>query len=254
MYNRREFLNGALTAGMIRALWHPRRLHRTPVKAVVFDGFAIFDARPVFSLIDQMFPEKGAELTALWRSRQFEYMWLRSLSQRYSDFLSVSADALVFAANALRIELTPANRSRVMEAWLQLPCWPDVMSSLVTLSDSGLRIGFLSNMSTRMLEMGMRSCGLDGVFDHALSTDRVRTYKPDRRAYRMAVDAFRLRREEIAFAAAAGWDAAGAKSFGYETFWVNRQNQRAEELGTGEIANGASLSDLAVHLRVANGS
>ena len=106
MYNRRQFLNSVPAAGVIRPLWDAQRPNRPPIKAVVFDGFAIFDARPVFSLIDEVFPEKGRELTGLWRARQFEYMWLRSLSRRYRDFLSVTADSLIFAANALRVELT----------------------------------------------------------------------------------------------------------------------------------------------------
>jgi 2-haloacid dehalogenase len=216
---------------------------------VIFDGLAIFDSRVVFSLVDALFPGHGPAVASLWGARQFEYMWLRSLSRNYADFLSVTADALVFAATTLDIRLTAANRVRLTEAWLELPCWPDVAHSLRTLKDSGLRFGFLSNMSEKMLLTGIRNCGLDGLFDHVLSTDRVRRYKPDSRAYQMAMDAFRLRRQEIAFTAAAGWDAAGARRFGYQTFWVNRQHQPAEELGAGDVAVGATLSDLVVHLR-----
>jgi len=112
-----------------------------------------------------------------------------------------------------------------MNAWLQLTCWPDVPTALQALRNSGVRIGFLSNMTAKMLEAGIRNCGLRDLFEYVLSTDRVRVYKPDPRAYHMAIDAFRLRRHEIAFAAFAGWDAVGAESFGYRTNWVNRQNQ-----------------------------
>lgn len=250
MHSRRKFLNGLPAVGLIPASWYSQRPMRT--KAVVFDGLAIFDPRVVFSLLDELFPEDGVMLANLWRARQFEYMWLRSLSGRYSEFLSVTADALVFAANSLKLQLTPTNRSRLMEAWLKLSCWPDVVESLRALKNEGLRIGFLSNMSERMLVTGMRNCGLEALFDYALSTDRVRTYKPDPRAYHMAIDAFRLHHDEIAFVAAAGWDAAGAKHFGYHTFWVNRQHQPAEELGAGEFASGPTLSDLVVHLRANN--
>ncbi len=247
MHSRREFLNAVPATALIPPLWHSRG--PTRIKAVAFDGFAIFDPHVVFSLVDELFTDDGVALANLWRARQFEYMWLRSLSHQYSDFLSVTADALVFAANALKVQLTPANRSRVMNAWLKLPCWPDVVESLRALRDEGLRIAFLSNMSARMLATGMRNCGLEGLFDQALSTDRVRAYKPDPRAYHMATDAFRRRREEIAFAAAAGWDAAGARHFGYQTFWVNRQHQPAEELGASNVSMGTTLNDLVVLLR-----
>jgi 2-haloacid dehalogenase len=99
-------------------------------------------------------------------------------------------------------------------------------------------------MSEVMLDAGIRNSGLEQVFDHVLSTDRVAAFKPDPRTYQMAIDAFVLRREEIMFAAFAGWDAAGAKAFGYPTFWVNRQNQPAEELGVTADYSGATLDDL----------
>ena len=99
-----------------------------------------------------------------------------------------------------------------------------------------------------MLEAGIQNSHLQGVFDHVLSTDRVKVYKPDPRAYQMAVDAFGLQPEQILFAAFAGWDAAGAKSFGYPTFWVNRQNQPAEELGVGPDRTGRELNELVAFL------
>ena len=105
MQSRREFLNGITAAGLLPASSRARRFNSMPIKAIVFDAFPILDVRPVYSLGERLFPEKGTELANLWRARQFEYMWLRSLSGHYSDFLSVTADALVFAARALKLEL-----------------------------------------------------------------------------------------------------------------------------------------------------
>ena len=99
-----------------------------------------------------------------------------------------------------------------------------------------------------MLEAGIRNSHLDGLFDQVLSSDRVKVYKPDPRAYQMGVDALGLKPEQILFAAFAGWYAAGAKSFGYPTFWVNRQNQPAEELGAAPDTTGGNLTDLARYL------
>jgi len=111
-----------------------------------------------------------------------------------------------------------------------------------------MRMAFLSNMTAKMLESGLRNSKLEGLFDSILSTDRVQAFKPDPRAYQMGLDAFHLKPEQILFAAFAGWDAAGAKSFGYPTYWVNRQNQPIEELGVAPDATGKSLTDLVTYL------
>jgi 2-haloacid dehalogenase len=221
---------------------------RSGIKAVAFDGFPILDPRPVFALVDQLYPEKGVELSSVWRTKQFEYTWLRTMSRRYSDFWQVTDDALVFAAKSLKLELTPEKHSRLMDAYLKLRCWPDVPGALSSLKNAGIRLAFLSNLTAKMLEAGIQNSQLEGVFDHVLSTDRVKVYKPDPRAYQMGVDAFGLKADQILFAAFAGWDAAGAKSFGYPTFWVNRQNQPAEELGVAPDATGGNLKDLAAFL------
>ena len=171
-------------------------------------------------------------------------MWLRTISRRYSDFWQVTDDALVFAAKALKLELPPEKHARLMGAYLELRCWPDVPPALRSLRAAGFRLAFLSNMTAGMLEAGIRNSQLDGVFDYVLSTDRARVYKPDPCAYQMALDAFHLKRNQILFAAFAGWDAAGAKSLGYPTFWVNRQNEPVEELGVTVDANGRSLNDV----------
>jgi FMN phosphatase YigB (HAD superfamily) len=109
-----------------------------------------------------------------------------------------------------------------MEAHLDLKAFPDAPSALKSLKDVGIKLAFLSNLTPHMLKSVTKSSGLEGIFEHSLSTDAVKIYKPDPRAYQMGIDAFMLRREEILFAAFGGWDAAGAKMFGYTTFWVNR--------------------------------
>jgi len=132
-----------------------------------------------------------------------------------------------------------------MQAYLKLKIWPDVEPALKVLRNSNFRLGFLSNLTPKMLNAGISNSGLDGMFEQVLSTDRVKAYKPDPRAYQIGLDAFGLSREEILFVAFAGWDAAGAKSFGYPTFWANRMNLPAEELGIVPDAVGRDLSDLA---------
>ncbi len=213
------------------------------VKAVVFDAFVIFDPRPLVARAEELFPGHGATLCNEWKTRQFEYSWLRSMSNRYVDFWKVTEDALVFAAKDQKLDLTETSRKELMNTYLELKVWPDVVPVLRSLKTAGVRLGFLSNFTSQMLDSDIKSAGLDGFFEHSLSTDNVRTYKPDPRAYQMAIDAFGLQRKNILFAAFAGWDAAGAKSFGYTTFWVNRLNLPAEELDSPD-AEGESLNDL----------
>jgi 2-haloacid dehalogenase len=244
---RREFLHrvaGAVATGVLLSTPMPQAPTGPKIKAIAFDAFPIFDPRPVFALAEQLFPGKGAELSNAWRVRQFEYQWLRALSGRYADFWQTTEDALAFAANMLRLDLTPDKRQQLMAAYLELKAWPEVPSALRSLQTAGIRLAFLSNATPQILDAGIKNSGLEGLFEHVLSTDRIKTYKPDPRAYQMALDAFGLKCEDIAFVAFAGWDVAGAKWFGYTTFWVNRLHLPVEELGVAPDAVGGNLDDL----------
>ena len=160
------------------------------------------------------------------------------------DFWQATEDALLFATKSLNLEMNDEKREQLMNAYLQLPAWPDVPHALKELKESGIRLAILSNMTPRMLEANMHSAGLEDYFDHIISTDRSKTFKPDPRAYQLGVDTLKLRREEIAFAAFAGWDVAGARWFGYPTFWVNRAGFPAEELGVAPDGMGTNLNHL----------
>jgi len=238
--DRRTFLK--LSAGSVAAsamaasLFGPEIPAR--IKAVAFDAFVIFDPRPVFALTEQVFPEKGRSLAEEWRTRQFEYTWLRVVSKSYADFWQITQDALQFAANKLQVHLSREKRDQLMAAYLQLKPWPDVTAILRSLKESGLQLAFLSNFTSQMLDANIRGSGLQGIFKHVLSTDEAKTFKPDPAAYNLGLKAMKVEREEILFAAFAGWDAAGAKQFGYPTFWVNRQKLPREELDV--VADGAS--------------
>jgi 2-haloacid dehalogenase len=214
------------------------------LRAVAFDAFPIFSPASVVSRADELFPDLGSALVEKWRVRQFEYGWLRALSGRYADFWQVTQDALTFAANELRISLDTGRRDALMGAFLELRPWPDVAPALASLTAAGLRLTFLSNFTAHMLEANLERSGLRSRFGPLLSTDRARTYKPDPRAYALGIEALRLRREEILFVAHAGWDAAGAKAFGYPTYWVNRLAAPQEELGAAADQVGHDLADL----------
>ncbi|RKP47782.1 haloacid dehalogenase type II [Pararobbsia silviterrae] len=230
--NRRHFI-GALVAsaaaGSVKAAPVSAATHG--IKAVAFDGIALFDPRPIFALTEQMFPQRGAALVATWRARQFDYTWLRTMIGRYVDFMQVADDALTFAADAEKLAVTTQQRRQLLAGFMTMKAWPDVAPALRTLKQRGLGLAPLTDFSLPMLDAAISNSQLDGVFDHLLSTDLVKAYKPDPRSYQMGIDAFGLSREEIAFVAFGGWDAAGAKAFGYRTLWANRLNMPTERLG-----------------------
>lgn len=246
--DRRRFITASLagsalslTAGSAAA-----RIAGNPpgIGAVAFDGFTTFDPRPIFTLASELFPGKGTELGNAWRTRQFEYTWLRTLTGRYVDFWQVTEEALAFSTQLLGLELNADARRRLMQAYLDLRAWPDALPAFRALHQAGLKLAFLSNFTAPMLDAATRNSGLQDLVGEPLTTDRVRAYKPDPRAYQMGVDSFGLPRESIVFAAFGGWDAAGAKSFGYPTFWVNRFKLPVEQLGVVPDGTGAGLDDL----------
>jgi 2-haloacid dehalogenase len=244
---RRQFLAlaaNAAGAGILRSAVAANSLTPLRIKAIAFDAFPIFDPRPVSALAAELFPGKGAQLSDLWRARQFEYTWLRLAMGRYADFWQVTEDALIFAAKMLEIDLAQEQRSRLMNAYLELKPWPGVAEGLKSLRNAGIRLAFLSNFTPHMLAACTAASALEGLFERQLSTDMIKTYKPDPRAYAMAVTAFGLPAENILFAAFGGWDAIGAKTFGYPVFWLNPGNQPPEELGGAPDATGTSFADL----------
>jgi 2-haloacid dehalogenase len=234
-HDRREFLG--LTAAAVGAtlLAGPARAavprDKARIKAVAFDGFPIIDPRPVAALAEELFPGRGGELMNAWRTRQFEYTWLRTVGGRYADFWHVTEDALAYAAGATKLDVGLDKRKRLMDAFLALNAWPDVPPVLAALRKAGVRMAFLSNFTAHMLDAAVANAGLREYFEPHLTTDLCRAYKPDPRAYQLAMDAFKLDRAEIAFVASASWDAAGARWFGYPTIWINRMGLPAEELG-----------------------
>jgi 2-haloacid dehalogenase len=248
LVNRREFVarvaDGVAAANAIAFVGQAQAARSTKIKAIAFDGFPIIDPRPVAAKTEEIFPGRGPELGKAWRTRQFEYTWLRTLGGHYVDFWQVTEESLVFAARMLKIDMSAGQRDQLMQSYLGLKAWPDVLPALKALRDAGIRMAFLSNLTNAMLDAAVSNSGLQSLLEGHLSTDKVRAFKPDPRAYQMGVDAFKLKKEEIAFAAFAGWDAAGARWFGYPTFWVNRLNTPVEELDVVPDGIGSGLGDL----------
>jgi 2-haloacid dehalogenase len=201
-------------------------------KAVAFDYFVIFNANSVVPSVERAFPGKGMEFTKAWRAKQFEYCFVRSIADRHADFSKVTEDALIYTAAAMKLELTPEIRRRLLDAYLALELWPDAAAALRKLKASGVRVITISNFTPEMLKANAERAGIADLFDELVSTESNGTFKPDPRSYALGMEHLKLKKSEIAFCAFGGWDAFGAKSFGYSTYWVNRFHLPMEELGT----------------------
>ena len=243
---RRNFLKmvaASTVAGMMSPIpgWAKAT---SDIKAIAFDAFPIFDPRPVFGLVKQIFPQQGNQFGQLWRTRLFEYTWLLTSAGKYQDFSRCIELALDFTARDLKLTLSAEHRQQLLQAFYTLNAYPDVAAALKAYKDAGLKLAFLSNMTDKMLHAGIENAGLGAMFDYVLSTDQVKTFKPDPNAYRLGVQKLGLQPEQIAFAAFSSWDAIGAKWFGYPTVWINRLNFTPETLGPQPDRTGVDMSVL----------
>jgi 2-haloacid dehalogenase len=197
-------------------------------RAFVFDAYGtLFDVHSVMEAARAVTPDPQA-LSQLWRQKQLEYTWLRSLMGRYQDFWLVTGQALRFALRRLGITAAESQIEALMSAYLTLSPFPEVPNALRALR--GRPLAILSNGSPRMLESAVRSSGLAAAFDHVLSVDAVGVYKPSPLVYDLAVRAFGLPASEILFVSSNAWDVAGAGAYGFMTCWCNRTNMPADEL------------------------
>lgn len=210
------------------------------VRACVFDAYGtLFDVHSAVGRHSARLPD-ASTVSMLWRTKQLEYTWLRTLMGRYVDFWQITQDALNFALDTH--EMTDAALQQdLMQAYLELSCYPEVPKVLEALKQKGFRCAILSNGSTKMLNAAVRNSELQDLFDAVISVDSLGVYKPDPRVYQLAVDQLDLQPGEIVFQSSNAWDAAGAGAFGFKVAWINRFGQQAERLG---ILADAELKDL----------
>jgi 2-haloacid dehalogenase len=200
------------------------------IRAVVFDAYGtLFDVASAAGAERAALGERWQPLAELWRSKQLQYTWLRSLMGRHADFAAVTADALDFALERLAIA-DPALRRRLLELYERLDAYPEARDALTRLRAAGLRLAVLSNGQPRMLAVATRSAGLGDLLDAVLSVEAVGVYKPHRSVYQLALDRLGLAPDAILFVSANGWDAHGASAFGLKVAWCNRSGEPRERL------------------------
>lgn len=189
----------------------------------VFDAYGtLFDVHSAVARCRAAVGPDADRLSQIWRAKQLEYSWTRSLMGRYRDFWSLTEDALDFAIAATVGELPAELRTGLLDAYRALDAYPEVPSALKALKDAGARTAILSNGSPTMLEAAIEAAGLRDLLDAALSVDALRLYKTDPRAYELVGERFAVAPADVSFQSSNRWDIAGAKAFGFRTVWINR--------------------------------
>jgi 2-haloacid dehalogenase len=206
------------------------------INAIVFDAYGtLYDIQSVAAVTEEAFPGFGEIITQVWRIKQLEYTWLRSLMGRYQDFAAVTAESLGYALRVLGLSYDAAAFARIMNKYLHLDLYPDALAALGALQDRKLAI--LSNGSRDMLEALVKNSGLDRVLDAVISVDASRIFKPSPEAYALIEARLGIPPAEVLFVSSNPWDACGAKAFGLKVAWIERVTPEA-------IAQACATSDL----------
>lgn len=211
---------------------------------MVFDAYGtLFDWASAAERSRDALGDRWRELAELWRRKQLQYTWLRSLMGRHADFWQVTSEALDFALDSLGLA-DPALRARLMGAYLQVAAYPDARRCLELLRAAGHSTAILSNGEPRMLEAAVESGGLGSLLDAVLSVEAAGAYKPHPSVYRLAAERFGCAPGQLLFVSANGWDASGAASFGMQVAWCNRDGRKAERLPGAPDFTVRSLSEI----------
>ncbi|WP_405126574.1 haloacid dehalogenase type II (plasmid) [Pseudomonas marginalis] len=202
-------------------------------QAIVFDLYGtLYDVHSVVQQCDALYPGQGMQISEMWRQKQLEYTWLRSLMGQYISFEEATHDALVYTCNHLKLDLDETTCAMLCNAYLNLSPYPEVPAALQRLKDMGLPLAILSNGSVFSIDSVVKNSGLQANFSHLLSVERVGVFKPDPRVYTLACQALGLPPPRILFVSSNAWDASGARHFGFDVCWVNRRDNTFDELGT----------------------
>lgn len=202
----------------------------SPCKAYVFDAYGtLFDFGAAVAQCPDIPDDKRSHLVTIWRDKQLQYTWLRSLQKNYIDFEKVTADALDYALEATGLN-NIARRQNLLALYQTLTAYPEVPAVLAALKAQGVITAILSNGTSAMLQAAINHASLGPLIDHVLSVETVGIFKPAPEVYQLAVNCLAVKPAEICFISSNGWDAYSASAFGFQVIWCNRHGQPAEHL------------------------
>ncbi len=200
------------------------------IKACVFDAYGtLFDVHSAVAKHRERLGDIADQVSAVWRTKQLEYTWLRSLMGHHADFWQVTQDALDYAFDMHTVTDTDL-RKDLIEAYLKLDCYPEVPGALTELKERGFEIAILSNGTPAMLEAAVKNSGLEALIPKIFSVEQVGIFKPDPGVYQIAAHELKLKPKQIIFQSSNAWDASGAAAYGFKVAWVNRFGQSPERL------------------------
>ncbi|WP_420547103.1 haloacid dehalogenase type II [Curvivirga sp.] len=200
------------------------------IKACIFDAYGtLFNVHAAAAKCKDDLGDKADALSHIWRQKQLEYTWLRSLMRDYRDFWDITQDGLAYAMAAVNLD-SPELKKKLLSLYWELEAYPEVPEMLSALRDKKLKRVILSNGSPKMLEAAAQSARITPLLNEIHSVDDIGVFKPDPRVYQMSVDHLYIQPHEICFVSSNAWDVAGAAHFGFNVVWVNRFNQPPEGL------------------------
>ena len=214
------------------------------IDACVFDAYGtLFNVHSAVARGGQSLGDRAQAVSDLWRQKQLEYTWLRSLMGAHANFWQVTGDGLDYALEASGVD-DPALRDRLMDLYLTLEAYPDVVACLERLRAGGKATGILSNGTPKMLEAAVASAGLAAHLDAVMSIESVGIYKPDNRVYQLTCDQMAVAAPRVCFVSTNAWDASGAANFGFTVAWLNRFGKIPEKLPGTLATTMTSLAEL----------
>ncbi|NQU64614.1 MAG: haloacid dehalogenase type II [SAR324 cluster bacterium] len=214
------------------------------IKACVYDAYGtLFDVHSAVGKYRERLGDKADAVSNVWRMKQLEYTWLRSLMENHADFWQVTREALEYSLDANDVD-NPKLLEDLMDAYLHLECYPEVKESLSRLKQSGAKNVILSNGSPMMLEAAVQNSGIGELIDQILSVEAIKIYKPSPLVYQLATDGIGILANQVSFQSSNSFDVAGAANFGFRVAWINRFGQRKERLPAGADAELKSLTEL----------
>ena len=198
-------------------------------KAVIFDAYGtLFDVNSAAEKCKNQIGDKWEGFANYWRTTQLEYTWLRSLMKRHKDFWKVTEDSLDKSMKVFNIN--PNMRKELLSLYKKLSTFPEVNETLKQLKNKKLKLAILSNGSPDLLNELVNSNNLTEVFDDLFSIEEVKIYKPDNKVYQIPINKYKIKPEEIFFLSSNTWDVSGGGNYGYQSIWVNRNNNIFDNL------------------------
>ncbi len=199
------------------------------VKAIIFDAYGtLFDVNSAAEKCKDKIGDKWESFADFWRTTQLEYTWLRSLMKRHKDFWQITEDSLDKSMKAFSID--PSMKNELMNLYKVLSPFKEVPETLKKLKGKNFKLAILSNGTPSLLDELVKSNNLDKLFDDIFSIEEVGIYKPDSRVYDLPIKKYKIKNSEVIFLSANTWDVSGGGNYGYQSIWVNRNNNIFDNL------------------------